>query len=64
MPFNWYFINTYSGQREQGPPELLQRIKSMSQEQNVKEIVVRPSRWSRPERQKVQTEKRSFGYVW
>ena len=65
MPFNWYVINTYSGHEKKVRLNLLQRIKSMSQEQNVKEIVVPTEQVVETKNgQKVQTEKRVFpGYV-
>ncbi len=65
MPFNWYVINTYSGHENKVRVNLLQRIKSMSQEQNVKEIVVPTEQVIETKNgQKVQTEKRVFpGYV-
>ncbi|MCL4472907.1 MAG: transcription termination/antitermination protein NusG [Thermoleophilia bacterium] len=65
MPFNWYVINTYSGHENKVRLNLLQRIKSMSQEQNVKEIVVPTEQVVETKNgQKVQTEKRVFpGYV-
>jgi len=65
MPFNWYVINTYSGHENKVKLNLLQRIKSMNQEQNVKEIVVPTEQVVETKNgQKVQTEKRVFpGYV-
>src|SRR3972149_1762124 len=65
MPFNWYVINTYSGHENKVRLNLLQRIKSMSQEQNVKEIVVPTEQVVETKNgQKVQSEKRVFpGYV-
>ena len=65
MPFNWYVINTYSGHENKVRLNLLQRIKSMSQEQNVKDIVVPTEQVVETKNgQKVQTEKRVFpGYV-
>ncbi|MBI5870091.1 MAG: transcription termination/antitermination protein NusG [Thermoleophilia bacterium] len=65
MPFSWYVINTYSGHENKVKLNLLQRIKSMNQEQNVKEIVVPTEQVVETKNgQKVQTEKRVFpGYV-
>lgn len=65
MPFSWYVINTYSGHENKVKLNLLQRIKSMNQEQNVKEIVVPTEQIVETKNgQKVQTEKRVFpGYV-
>jgi transcriptional antiterminator NusG len=40
MAFNWYVINTYSGHENKVRMNLQQRIKTLHQEQNVKEIVV------------------------
>jgi len=65
MPFSWYVINTYSGHENKVKLNLLQRIKSMNQEQNVKEIVVPTEQIVETKNgQKVLTEKRVFpGYV-
>ncbi|MHB8792617.1 MAG: transcription termination/antitermination protein NusG [Thermoleophilia bacterium] len=65
MPFSWYVINTYSGHENKVKLNLLQRIKSMNQEQNVKDIVVPTEQVVETKNgQKVQTEKRVFpGYV-
>ncbi len=65
MPFNWFVINTYSGHENKVRLNLLQRIKSMNQEQNVKDIVVPTEQIVETKNgQKVQTEKRVFpGYV-
>ncbi len=65
MAFQWYVINTYSGHENKVRLNLLQRIKSMSQEQNVKEIVVPTEQVVETKNgQKVQSEKRVFpGYV-
>src|SRR3990170_6508574 len=65
MAFNWYVINTYSGHENKVKLNLLQRIKTMNQEQNVKEIVVPTEQVVETKNgQKVQTEKRVFpGYV-
>ncbi|MEK6537088.1 MAG: transcription termination/antitermination protein NusG [Actinomycetota bacterium] len=65
MPFNWFVINTYSGHENKVRLNLLQRIKSLNQEQNVKEIVVPTEQVVETKNgQKVQTEKRVFpGYV-
>lgn len=65
MPFNWFVINTYSGHENKVRLNLLQRIKSLNQEQNVKEIVVPTEQVIETKNgQKVQTEKRVFpGYV-
>lgn len=65
MQFSWYVINTYSGHENKVKLNLLQRIKSMNQEQNVKEIVVPTEQVVETKNgQKVQTEKRVFpGYV-
>lgn len=65
MPFNWYVINTYSGHENKVRLNLQQRIKSMHQEQYVKDIVVPTEQVVETKNgQKVQTEKRVFpGYV-
>jgi len=65
MPFSWYVINTYSGHENKVRVNLQQRIKSMNQEQNVKDIVVPTEQVVETKNgQKVQTEKRVFpGYV-
>jgi transcriptional antiterminator NusG len=65
MAFKWYVINTYSGHENKVRLNLLQRIKTMSQEQNVNEIVVPTEQVVETKNgQKVQTEKRIFpGYV-
>ncbi len=65
MAFNWYVINTYSGHENKVRLNLLQRMKTMHQEQNVKEIVVPTEQVVETKNgQKVQTEKRVFpGYV-
>ena len=65
MPFNWYVINTYSGHENKVRLNLMQRIKSMNQEQNVKDIVVPTEQVVETKNgQKVQSEKRVFpGYV-
>ncbi|RJQ44634.1 MAG: transcription termination/antitermination factor NusG [Gaiellales bacterium] len=65
MSFNWYVINTYSGHENKVRLNLQQRIKSMHQEQYVKDIVVPTEQVVETKNgQKVQTEKRVFpGYV-
>ena len=65
MTFNWYVINTYSGHENKVRLNLMQRIKSMNQEQNVKDIVVPTEQVVETKNgQKVQSEKRVFpGYV-
>ncbi|MHB0914603.1 MAG: transcription termination/antitermination protein NusG [Thermoleophilia bacterium] len=65
MSFNWYVINTYSGHENKVRLNLLQRIKSMHQEQFVKDIIVPTEQVVETKNgQKVQTEKRVFpGYV-
>ncbi|GBE57459.1 hypothetical protein BMS3Abin01_00371 [bacterium BMS3Abin01] len=65
MTFQWFVINTYSGHENKVRLNLLQRIKTMNQEQNVKEIVVPTEQMVETKNgQKVQTEKRIFpGYV-
>ena len=65
MPFNWYVINTYSGHENKVRLNLQQRIKSMNQEQNVKDVVVPTEQIVETKNgQKVHTEKRVFpGYV-
>ncbi len=65
MAFNWYVINTYSGHENKVRLNLLQRIKTMHQEKNVKEIVVPTEQVVETKNgKKVQTEKRIFpGYV-
>jgi transcriptional antiterminator NusG len=65
MAFNWYVINTYSGHENKVRLNLLQRIKSMNQEHNVKEIVVPTEQIVETKNgHKVQVEKRVFpGYV-
>jgi len=65
MTFNWFVINTYSGHENKVRLNLMQRIKSMNQEQNVRDIVVPTEQIVETKNgQKVQTEKRVFpGYV-
>ncbi|MHB0867190.1 MAG: transcription termination/antitermination protein NusG [Thermoleophilia bacterium] len=65
MPFNWFVINTYSGHENKVRLNLMQRIKTMSQEHAVKDIVVPTEQVVETKNgQKVQTEKRVFpGYV-
>lgn len=65
MAFNWFVINTYSGHENKVRLNLLQRIKTMNQGHNVKEIVVPTEQIVEIKNgQKVQTEKRVFpGYV-
>lgn len=65
MPFQWYVINTYSGHENKVRLNLMQRIKSLNQGQNVKEIVVPTEQVVETKNgQKVQSEKRVFpGYV-
>lgn len=65
MSFNWYVINTYSGHENKVRLNLMQRIKTMNQGHNVKEIVVPTEQVVETKNgQKVQTEKRVFpGYV-
>jgi transcriptional antiterminator NusG len=65
MAFNWYVINTYSGHENKVRMNLQQRIKTLHQEQNVKEIVVPTEQVVETKNgQKVQSEKRVFpGYV-
>jgi transcriptional antiterminator NusG len=65
MPFNWFVINTYSGHENKVRLNLQQRIKSMHQEQFVKDIVVPTEQVVETKNgQKVQKEKRVFpGYV-
>jgi transcriptional antiterminator NusG len=65
MPFHWYVINTYSGHENKVRLNLQQRIKSLHQDQYVKDIVVPTEQVVETKNgQKVQKEKRVFpGYV-
>ncbi|MHB1391267.1 MAG: transcription termination/antitermination protein NusG [Thermoleophilia bacterium] len=65
MSFNWFVINTYSGHENKVRLNLMQRIKTMSQEHAVRDIVVPTEQVVETKNgQKVQTEKRVFpGYV-
>ncbi len=63
--FRWYVINTYSGHEKKVKTNLEQRIRSMGQSDNVREIVVPTEQVvETKDGQKVQTEKRTLpGYV-
>ena len=63
--FRWYVINTYSGHENKVKANLEHRVKSMSQEQVVRRVVVpTESVVETKDGQKVQTERRLWpGYV-
>jgi transcriptional antiterminator NusG len=42
--FRWYVINTYSGHENKVKQNLEHRVHTMSQERNVRQVVVPPSR--------------------
>src|ERR1700752_70949 len=63
--FRWYVINTYSGHENKVKQNLEHRVHSMSQERNVRQVVVPTEQVSEiRDGQKVQQEKRTMpGYV-
>ena len=63
--FRWYVINTYSGHENKVKANLEHRVKSMSQENDVRRVVVpTESVVETKDGQKVQTERRLWpGYV-
>jgi transcriptional antiterminator NusG len=63
--FRWYVINTYSGHENKVKTNLEHRVKSMSQEEQVRRVVVpTESVVETKDGQKVQTERRLWpGYV-
>ena len=63
--FRWYVINTYSGHENKVKQNLEHRVHSMSQEQNVRQVVVPTEQISElKDGQKVTQEKRTMpGYV-
>ncbi|MGZ5375757.1 MAG: transcription termination/antitermination protein NusG [Solirubrobacterales bacterium] len=63
--FRWYVINTYSGHENKVKQNLEHRVHSMSQEQNVRQVVVPTEQVSElKDGQKVTQEKRTMpGYV-
>ncbi len=63
--FLWYVINTYSGHENKVKQNLEHRVHTMSQERNVRQVVVPTEQISEmKDGQKVQTEKRVLpGYV-
>ena len=63
--FRWYVINTYSGHENKVKQNLEHRVHTMSQERNVRQVVVPTEQVSEmKDGQKIQTEKRTMpGYV-
>src|SRR4051794_28116367 len=63
--YRWYVINTYSGHENKVKHNLEHRVQTMSQERNVRQVVVPTEQVSEmKDGQKVQTEKRTMpGYV-
>ena len=63
--FRWYVINTYSGHENKVKHNLEHRVQTMSQNRNVRQVVVPTEQVSEmKDGQKVQTEKRTMpGYV-
>ncbi len=63
--FRWYVINTYSGHENKVKQNLEHRVHTMSQERNVRQVVVPNEQISEmKDGQKVQIEKRTMpGYV-
>jgi len=63
--FRWYVINTYSGHENKVKQNLEHRVHSMSQERNVRQVVVPTEQViETKDGQKVQAEKRTLpGYV-
>ena len=63
--FRWYVINTYSGHENKVKQNLEHRVHTMSQERNVRQVVVPTEQVSEmKDGQKVSTEKRTMpGYV-
>jgi transcriptional antiterminator NusG len=63
--FRWYVVNTYSGHETKVKHNLEHRVHTMSQERNVRQVVVPTEQISEmKDGQKVQSEKRTMpGYV-
>jgi len=63
--YRWYVINTYSGHENKVKHNLEHRVQTMSQNRNVRQVVVPTEQVSEmKDGQKVQTEKRTMpGYV-
>ncbi|MGH2922631.1 MAG: transcription termination/antitermination protein NusG [Solirubrobacterales bacterium] len=63
--FRWYVINTYSGHENKVKQNLEHRVHTMSQERNVRQVVVPTEQVAEmKDGQKVSTEKRTMpGYV-
>ena len=63
--FRWYVINTYSGHENKVKHNLEHRVETMSQNRNVRQVVVPTEQVSEiKDGQKIQTEKRTMpGYV-
>jgi len=63
--YRWYVINTYSGHENKVKHNLEHRVQTMSQERNVRQVVVPTEQVSEmKDGQKVMTEKRTMpGYV-
>ena len=63
--YRWYVINTYSGHENKVKHNLEHRVQTMSQDRNVRQVVVPTEQVSEmKDGQKVQTEKRTMpGYV-
>src|SRR5258707_8539318 len=63
--YRWYVINTYSGHENKVKHNLEHRVQTMSQERNVRQVVVPTEQVSEvKDGQKVQTERRTMpGYV-
>ena len=63
--YRWYVINTYSGHENKVKQNLEHRVHTMSQERNVRQVVVPTEQVSEmKDGQKTQTEKRTMpGYV-
>src|ERR1700741_1043452 len=63
--YRWYVINTYSGHENKVKHNLEHRVETMSQNRNVRQVVVPTEQVSEmKDGQKVQTEKRTMpGYV-
>src|SRR5204863_6091913 len=63
--YRWFVINTYSGHENKVKHNLEHRVQTMSQERNIRQVVVPTEQVSEmKDGQKVQTEKRTMpGYV-
>ena len=63
--FRWYVVNTYSGHENKVKHNLEHRVVSLSQQRNVRQVVIPTEQVSEvKEGQKVQTERRTMpGYV-